>query len=323
MFFYEGQSCPVCHQYFGEQDDIVTCPECGAPHHRECWKSEGHCHFAADHGTPRQWAQGTAEPTPSSDKKRCSNCGKENPEFAEFCSHCGKPFSTEDWGSTDTASQPPPVGQYTPPSKGDYMPFQMPFQDPYGGVPRHEHIEEFTVDEIVQVVGSNSAYYLPRFYNMSHGGSKISWNWMSFLLPYNWLLYRKNLLWGVLSFVFFTAMTVFNDSLFGKLPFPTDAATPDMLMATIQQLMEKPEAKMVLLICSLISMLVLVVRILIGLFGNYLYFRTVLRKAKKLKENPSLAYGQKSLTFGGVSFALAALPEMLSLLAYYIVFLFS
>ena len=30
MFFYEGQTCPVCGQFFGEADDIVTCPECGA-----------------------------------------------------------------------------------------------------------------------------------------------------------------------------------------------------------------------------------------------------------------------------------------------------
>ena len=31
MFFYEGQSCPVCGQPFQETDDIVACPQCGAP----------------------------------------------------------------------------------------------------------------------------------------------------------------------------------------------------------------------------------------------------------------------------------------------------
>ena len=31
MFFYEGQSCPVCGKAFAEKDDIVSCPECGAP----------------------------------------------------------------------------------------------------------------------------------------------------------------------------------------------------------------------------------------------------------------------------------------------------
>ena len=55
MFFYEGYTCPVCGEKFKESDDIVACPECGAPHHRDCWKKEGHCHFVADHGTDRQW----------------------------------------------------------------------------------------------------------------------------------------------------------------------------------------------------------------------------------------------------------------------------
>ena len=324
MFFYEGQSCPVCHQHFGEQDDIVTCPECGAPHHRDCWKSEGHCHFAADHGTERQWAQGnrSSADTANDHLKTCPVCGKQNPEFSEFCSHCGKDFETGDWSEDKAHSEQPPAKQYTPPMQGDFVRFGMPIQDPYGGVPRHEHIGEFTVDEIAQVVGPNLAYYLPRFYNMTHGGSKLSWNWMSFLLPYNWFLYRKNILWGILSFLFFTATSVFSDALFTQLNFPTNAVTPDALFAAAEQLMAKPEARIVMMICSLLSLLVLIVRILIGMFGNYLYLKTVLRKAKKLKENPVLSYGQSPMNSSGVSFILAVLPEMLSLFALYVLMLF-
>ena len=40
---YQGVCCPVCGKPFQEGDDIVVCPECGAPHHRECYKSLGHC----------------------------------------------------------------------------------------------------------------------------------------------------------------------------------------------------------------------------------------------------------------------------------------
>ena len=117
MFFYEGQSCPVCQQHFGENDDIVTCPICGAPHHRDCWKAEGHCHFAADHGTERQWAKGASDepvkhkPTP---KQHCQNCGAENPEFAEFCSHCGRELNATAWQS----APPPRVHHFTPPHGG-------------------------------------------------------------------------------------------------------------------------------------------------------------------------------------------------------------
>ena len=42
--------CPVCDKQFKKGDDVVVCPECGTPHHRECYEKEGHCHFADKHG---------------------------------------------------------------------------------------------------------------------------------------------------------------------------------------------------------------------------------------------------------------------------------
>ncbi len=57
MFFYEGYSCPVCKKPFTESDDIVTCPDCGAPHHRGCWQQENRCFYAELHGTDRQWSR--------------------------------------------------------------------------------------------------------------------------------------------------------------------------------------------------------------------------------------------------------------------------
>lgn len=150
MFFYEGYICPVCKQKFKENDDIVACPECGAPHHRECWKQEGHCHFAADHGTPRQWKRPeessysapdfTAAPGSSSVQgssnaqhpeingsvKYCTRCGQQNPEYAEFCSRCGQKLTTVDWSSRSDNQAPPP----------DNSPYsgQPPYgNSPYGG----------------------------------------------------------------------------------------------------------------------------------------------------------------------------------------------
>ena len=31
-------TCPVCGREITPSDDIVVCPQCGAPHHRDCWK---------------------------------------------------------------------------------------------------------------------------------------------------------------------------------------------------------------------------------------------------------------------------------------------
>ena len=34
---------------------MVYCPECGAPHHRECYNSIGHCALEEFHGTDMQY----------------------------------------------------------------------------------------------------------------------------------------------------------------------------------------------------------------------------------------------------------------------------
>lgn len=335
MFFYEGQACPVCGQHFAENDDIVTCPQCGCPHHRDCWKQEGHCHFAADHGTKRQWAQGTSE-TPKQQsalpQKNCPHCGGKNPEFAEFCAHCGKEIDHEEWASTPGNATPPPphagqYTQYTPPfSGGFHQPFQPPFQvplhDPYGGVPRTEEIDGVPVDQIAELVGSNSAYYLPRFHKMTHGGSKVSWNWAAFLIPSNWLLYRKNLMWGIIIVIVETALQLFSQ-VAGNGMFLIDEATNTMYIKPIAQLLADPQAKLLMMILLIASVASLVLSILIGMFGNYLYLQSILKKAKRQQQNPQLKYDRSFLKTGGTSFALAIAPELLVIVIEYVQMLFT
>ncbi len=35
MINFTGIKCPVCGKAFTDEDDIVVCPKCGAPYHRE------------------------------------------------------------------------------------------------------------------------------------------------------------------------------------------------------------------------------------------------------------------------------------------------
>ena len=55
-FSVEGQSCPVCHAYLFDEDDVVICPVCGAPHHRDCYAHVGHCALEHLHGTDEQYS---------------------------------------------------------------------------------------------------------------------------------------------------------------------------------------------------------------------------------------------------------------------------
>ena len=37
------------------RDDIVVCPDCGAPYHRACYEKQGGCVYADKHGTGFEW----------------------------------------------------------------------------------------------------------------------------------------------------------------------------------------------------------------------------------------------------------------------------
>lgn len=327
MFFYEGQSCPVCGKHFAESDDVVACPQCGCPHHRDCWKQEGHCHFSADHGTEHQWAQGKSEFAKESEPAttvRCPNCGGDNPKFAEFCGHCGHELDRTDWSSS-TESSASSAQQYTPPTGSAYtppfgapfqQPFQVPLQDPYGGVPRTEQIDGVTVDEIAELVGPNSAYYLPRFMQMSRNNSKISWNGAGFLIPYNWLLYRKNLLWGSVVFALWALMDLFSQ--FAVAALPTDMTYQALLNAMLTD----GTYRLLMYVLVIVSIVDILLRLAIGLFGNYLYMRLILKKARKLRENPQPRYNRNFILSGGVSFALAAAPYVIIMVFAYAILLF-
>lgn len=315
MFLYEGQSCPVCGQHFGETDDVVVCPECGAPHHRACWKSEGHCHFAADHGTERQWAKTeTVETESARPVRKCPNCGNENPEFAEFCAQCGREIDDR----TQVPPQPFPhrVNQYTPPAQGGFSPFQTGYTDPFGGIPRTEVIDGVSVETIAEVIGPNSQYYLPRFYQMSRTGKRVSWNWAAFLLPYNWLLFRKNLLWGWLFYGFTLILLAFN----GYATFLSDPELQQLFNIPVQELSESS-----LLLLNLIMLIttgvLFLLKLGVALFGNRIYMKQVLKKARKLQEDNNLHYDQSFLRTGGTSFAMAILPEIILMFAQYLLLL--
>lgn len=88
MADYKGNTCPVCKQKFKEADDIVVCPDCGTPYHRECWKKVGVCVHRADHAAGFEWTPDNVI-SDRPDDIVCPNCGTHNPLGAKYCNHCG------------------------------------------------------------------------------------------------------------------------------------------------------------------------------------------------------------------------------------------
>ena len=47
---YYGCPCEGCGRPLALTDDIVVCPDCGAPYHRSCYEKMGLCIHAPAHG---------------------------------------------------------------------------------------------------------------------------------------------------------------------------------------------------------------------------------------------------------------------------------
>ena len=87
MIDYKNCKCSVCHQLLGEHDDIVVCPECGAPYHRACFERVGACVYKDRHGAAFSFAD-----TEEGGKSRsvvCPSCGAHNGPDNIFCERCG------------------------------------------------------------------------------------------------------------------------------------------------------------------------------------------------------------------------------------------
>ncbi len=222
MIDYTGIQCPVCGKSFGKDDDIVVCPECGAPYHRECYQKAGHCIYEEKHGTPEAW-QPPASAAKDAEEKRCPRCGKPNAPGALFCDHCGMSLTGEppigpqnNYGQFNSRygappsptdfpnSQQPPMGntwgaygqpqQNRPEGGNPQQPFQgppIPFLfDPLGGVPADEKINGVPAGDVAKFVQANTSYYLPVFANQQKYGRR-RFNFCAFLCTGGWMLYRK------------------------------------------------------------------------------------------------------------------------------------
>jgi len=80
---YVGKICPVCKQEFNELSQVTVCPDCGIPHHTECWEMNRGC---STFGCAQQGSVKIEKPA-----VRCAKCGATLEDGQEFCPKCGTP----------------------------------------------------------------------------------------------------------------------------------------------------------------------------------------------------------------------------------------
>ncbi len=206
-----NKQCQICHGYLFEDDDVVVCPECGAPHHRDCWQSVGHCGAEAYHGTDQQYGKQTAhsytaayEESGSQYERMCHHCGrKAKATDALFCPYCGKQYGSQprreqhNDGHTDEHQGGPNI----------LFGGLGANNNSYGGIPKDSEIEGIKVEKVAKFVGSNAHRYIPRFAVMKKS-NRHSWNWAAFLCPSAWCISRKMYLTGIMYFILLLASSL-------------------------------------------------------------------------------------------------------------------
>lgn len=261
--------CPVCGNDFAEEDDVVFCPECGTPHHRECWNNTGHCFNENLHGSSENIDATFKKSNVEAPKPEVLAQSEEKPVFSPFGTNPG---------------EPQPFNREPVEIKADTL---------INGKPAYLY-------EIA--IKTNQKYYIPRFLLSERGVKVPSWNFVAFLVPMAWTLYRKMYRLCALIFALYVALFcvtgyfIFNDTEYieanmacleedpeyFKNIYMYEAGGDVTLTANQKKLIEASENVSIPTYISIgSSVLLFVVRFFMGINANKLYLKKLTASIEK------------------------------------------
>ena len=288
----EGRKCVVCHSYLFDDDDVVFCPECGAPHHRDCYNTVGKCGLESLHGTDAEYKFTPVEEpekAPESEAKKaegrvCPVCGEKIEEDAKYC-----PFCSTRLGGVEIHSNMLGFSFFNPDDKID---------------------EKVTAKEAAAVILANSGRYIGKFKSIFEG-KKLSWNWAAFILPHGWFAFRKMYLLSALVTAIMIGASLLNIPLVvaeSNSALVEAGNYADAMNRALELMMNAGPAAM---ICSFAGVAIkLIVRVISALFADSLYRDRVISVVTEAKESDNR--DEILMKKGGINlfgFALAIMAE--------------
>ncbi len=270
-----GNSCPYCGNKFTAEDDIVVCPECGTPHHRECYKEHGICANEDKHSETFEWKDiysPAAAPKVSKPEEShiaegsviCFNCGTENPADSRYCLKCGAILGV----GNDEAEAPAlsPEEEFQRERESAVL---KSLGEDIGGI---------TAKEALIYVKTSGGYFLPRFKAFSKG-MKFDTNFSAFIFSFLYLFYRKMY---KLGFAVLAATLILSipTALLDLVLYQEMLISNGMLSQLIWEIPHQDE----LAIFSFIaSTLIFAMRFSLMIFFNKLYYNRVVNEIKEAR----------------------------------------
>ena len=263
MPLFENAFCPVCNRKFEEGDDIVYCPECGTPHHRECYKAVGHCVNRGLHASGYSYYDEMK--AAETEQKEAEEAIKEE-KMASILNN----FKTE---NEDFEDMP-------------FNPFVVPSPAQYDSVYEKDDqtINGESVADYALTIRTNIPRFIKIFKEFEYRGRKRSWNWGAFVFGSLYLFFRKMYKQGVAFFCFFMAAVfagcfattklapnyVAALNSFANLYSQNKLTADDML-----KLSEVSDLKTANVIAYIVIGVVIILRIIMALYADRFYMKSI------------------------------------------------
>lgn len=264
---YIGQPCTSCRSVIKEDEDIVVCPVCGSPYHRDCYVAEGKCVREDLHASGKSWTpekiqvhvyrelgeEGaeSAETASENTKRICKICGYENSGDSVFCTRCGTPVNMEK-ATGDRAQSFPPFIAFRNPAESD------------------EDVDGNSISDYTRYIGSNFLYYLPKFLRFGKNGPKSSFNFWAFFFPNFYFIFRKMYGIGIAALILTAAMSI-----------------PGTLITLAQYgyiTAAWALSDNFILLNNVLALLSYVISFVCGIFGNWFYYKKAKKDVEKIKD---------------------------------------
>lgn len=190
---YYGCPCEGCGKPLTLRDDIVVCPDCGAPYHRDCYEKLGRCIHSAAHAAGYEWKF----PYQESELCTCPACGERTLRSEEHCRCCGAVLPPEGAEEPADRSEDPGEGSF------DYSSFYRQFQET--GTPsadpmkqayeaafgKEEAMDGIPCADWASYIGPASPAYMNTYCRMQLAHSKVSMSFSALLFGPFYFFYRK------------------------------------------------------------------------------------------------------------------------------------